>query len=134
MKSHASGRLSLLLKHILFVLLTGVLFTSLYLVRAVGDTIAFSSNRKIYTMSTNGTNLITIARGRAPSWSPVGTKIVYSFGIGRFGGDVSDIVIVDANGANRVNLTKGRHKNNGVPAWSPDGTKIAFVSNRDDNQ
>ncbi len=32
-----------------------------------------------------------------------------------------------------MNLTQGRHKNNGVPDWSPDGTKIAFASNRDNS-
>ena len=85
-------------------------------------------------MNTDGTNLIKLTQGDSPSWSPDGTKIVYSFGLGRFRGDVSDIYIVGANGANRVNLTKGRHKNNGVPAWSPDGTKIAFDSNRDNNR
>ena len=122
-----------LLKNSLHFLVTGLLFASLSSVRAVGDTIAFNSMGNIYTMNTNGTNLITLTRGSTPSWSPDGTEIVYSFGLGRFRGDVSDIYIVDASGANRVNLTKGRHKNNGVPAWSPDGTKIAFVSNRDDN-
>ena len=111
----------------------GVLFTSLSSARAVGDTIAFSSMGNIYTMNTDGTNRIKLAQGSNPSWSPNGTKIVYSFGLGRFRGDVKDIYIIDANGANRVNLTKGRHKRNGSPAWSPDGTKIAFTSYRDDN-
>ena len=133
MKPHPSGRLPLSLKDILYVLIAGVLFTSLNSVRAVGDTIAFSSKGNIYTMTTDGTNLLKLTRGGNPSWSPDGTKIVFSFGLVRFPGNVSDIYIMDANGANRVNLTKGRHKNNGVPAWSPDGTKIAFVSNRDDN-
>ena len=80
-----------------------------------------------------GTNLKKLTRGYNPSWSPDGAKLVYSFGLGRFRGDVTDIFVIDANGANRVNLTKGRHKNNGMPAWSPDGTKIAFTSNRDGN-
>ena len=85
-------------------------------------------------MTTDGTDLIELTRGDGPSWAPDGTKILFSFGLGRWLGDVTDIYIVDANGANRVNLTKGRHKNNGVPAWSPDGTKIAFDSNRDNNR
>ncbi len=122
-----------ILKNSFYILVTGLLLASLNSVRAVGDTIAFSSMGNIYTMNTDGTNRIKLAQGSNPSWSPDGTKIVYSFGLGRFRGDVKDIYIIDANGANRVNLTKGRHKRNGVPAWSPDGTRIAFVSNRDDN-
>ncbi len=117
----------------MFFLITGVFFTSLNLVRAVADTIAFSSKWNIYTIDTDGTNLIELTRGDGPSWAPDGTKIVFSFGLGRWLGDVTDIYIMDANGANRVNLTRGRHKQNSMPAWSPDGTKIAFVSYRDHN-
>ena len=121
-------------KNSLYFLVTGLLFASLNSVRAIEDTVAFTSHKSIYTMNTDGTNLVELTRGGTPSWSPDGTKIVYSFGLHRFPGNVSDIYIMDANGANRVNLTRGRHKNNGMPAWSPDGTKIAFVSNRDENK
>ena len=100
-----------ILKNSLYFLVTGLLFASLNSVRAVGDTIAFSSMGNIYTMDTDGSNLIKLTQGSNPSWSPDGTKIVFSFGLGRFRGDVDDIFVIDANGANRVNLTK-------------DGTKV----------
>ena len=122
-----------ILKNSLYFFATGLLLASLCPVRAVADTIAFSSNKSIYTMNTDGTNLIKLTQGDSPSWSPDGTRIVYSFGLGRFRGDPDDIYIMDANGANRVNLTKGRHNVNHSPVVSPDGTKIAFVSYRDHN-
>ena len=122
-----------ILKNSLYFFVTGLLFVSLNPVRAVGDAIAFNSMGNIYTMNADGKNLIKLTRGSNPSWSPDGTKLVFSFGLGRFRGDVTDIFIMDANGANRVNLTKGRHKQNSLPAWSPDGTEIAFASYRDEN-
>ena len=134
MKSESIKTTLPILKNSLYFLVTGLLFASLNSVRAVGDTIAFSSMGNIYTMDTDGTNLIKLTQGSNPSWSPDGTKIVFSFGLGRFRGDVDDNFVIDANGANRVNLTQGRHKSNSLPAWSPDGTKIAFVSDRDDNK
>ena len=122
-----------ILKNSLYFLVTGLLFASLNSVRAVEDTIVFSSKGNIYIMTVNRTNLIEVTQGSNPSWSPDGTKIAFSFGLGRFRGDVTDIYTVDATGKNRLNLTQGRHKGNALPSWSPDGTKIAFVSNRDDN-
>ena len=121
------------LKNSLHFLATGLLLASLSSVRAVGNTIAFSSNGNIYTMNTDGTNLIELTQGSNPSWSPDGTRIVFSFGLPRFPGDPADICVMDANGANRVNLTKGRHNVNHSPVVSPDGTKIAFASYRDEN-
>ena len=61
-----------------------------------------------------------------PSWSPDGTKIVFS----SFTGINHDIFTVGTNGNNHTNLTQ--HKMHDlVPSWSPDGSKIAFVSFRD---
>ena len=122
-----------ILKNSLHFLAIGLLFASLSSVRAVGGTIAFNSMGNIYTIDTDGTNLIKLTQGSTPSWSPDGTRIVFSFGLGRWLGDVVDIYIMDANGANRVNLTKGHHNVNHSPVVSPNGTKIAFVSYRDHN-
>lgn len=96
--------------------------------------IAFTSIRDgkpaIYIMNSDGINPVKLANGSHPSWSPDGKRIVFSFGLERFHGDVSDICVMDADGKNRVNLTKGIRKGNEDPAWSPDGEKIVFMSNR----
>ena len=91
-----------ILKNSLYFLVTGLLFASLNSVRAVGGTIAFSSKGNIYTMKTDGTNLIKLTQGGTPSWSPDGTKIVFSFGLGRFRGDVADIFVIDTNATVRT--------------------------------
>ena len=84
-------------------------------------------------MNADGTDLIKLTRGSSPSWSPDGTKIVFSFGLGRWLGDVVDIYIMDAKRRERVNITQGRQNVNHSPVVSPDGKRIAFASYRDDN-
>jgi TolB protein len=48
-------------------------------------------------------------------------------------GTAAEIVVVDANGANRRQLTSNGYYD-GEPDWSPDGTRIAFDSSPTDNR
>ena len=112
-----------ILKNSLYFLVTGLVFASLNSVRAVGDTIAFSSKGNIYTMNTDGTNLIKLIQGSNPSWSPDGTKIAFVSGRD----DNKEIYVMNADGKNLKNLTLHLDYDT-CPTWAPDGTKIAFWS------
>jgi dipeptidyl aminopeptidase/acylaminoacyl peptidase len=94
----------------------------------VGDHPEFSNQAEIYVINPDGTEPLQLTRNdyeeRAPSWSPDGTRIVFS---ARIGGDQNDfeICVMNADGSGFQQLT-----NNTVfdltPSWSPDGTQIAF--------
>jgi Tol biopolymer transport system component len=63
--------------------------------------------------------------GGSPSWSPDGSRFVYSFRVGptrRF-----DLFSVAADGSDRVRLTHTPHHDELYPVVSPDGTAVAFT-------
>jgi Tol biopolymer transport system component len=97
--------------------------------------IAFTSDRVIYTINPNGSDLLQLTPAgndfvdRFPSWSPDGAKIAF----GRIISPVkSEIYVMNADGSNPTRITNNSFSDS-QPLWSPDGTKIAFVSNRDGN-
>ncbi len=106
-------------------------------VHGISGEIAYYSHREgewswfIHVINTNGSEPIKLAEGGTPAWSPDGKKIAFSFGFRGFFGDVVGIYVIDANGENRVKLTRNQNNRNLFPAWSPDGTTIAFWSNRE---
>ena len=90
---------------------------------------------EIYVMDVDGGNQQRLTENRkndeSPSWSPDGTRIVFS--ADRKGDFVnSEIYVMDADGGNLQRLTENRD-DDGAPSWSPNGERIAFVSHRDGN-
>ena len=65
-------------------------------------------------------------------FSPDGKRIAYVVTRADLGRSVydSDVWLVDADGKNNVQLTRGP-KGDYAPRWSPDGESIAFISDRD---
>ncbi|MBI5653024.1 MAG: PxKF domain-containing protein [Chloroflexi bacterium] len=72
---------------------------------------------------TNLTN--STSNDNVPSWSPDGTKILFTSD--RNGNQ--EIYVMNVNGSGQTNLTNHSAYDNSA-VWSPNGTKIAFTSNR----
>ena len=84
-------------------------------------------------MNADGKNLKNLSlhldSDTCPTWSPDGTKI--AFWSRQVAGEIpilSDIFVMDADGANRTNITQNPRASNSTPSWSPDGNKIAFAA------
>ena len=85
---------------------------------------------EIYVMDTDGGNLQNLTNNPAdddgPSWSPDGKQI--AFASDREDDLGWDIFVMNTNGRNPRNLTKGHGWADLDPSWSPDGKRIAFSS------
>ena len=82
--------------------------------------IAFQSNRSLYTIRANGSDMrrVPLSGANAPSWSPLGRNIVF---IKR-----NHVYLVRSDGSRLRRLTSGRGIDND-PAFSPDGRWIVFT-------
>lgn len=83
----------------------------------------------LYTAGLDGEELVQLTDDAAiehsPSWSPDGSRIVFSEG-----GDYDqDVYVMNADGSDVRRLTE-RDGFDFVPLWSPDGAWIAFASDR----
>src|SRR5687768_14214406 len=95
--------------------------------------IAFVSNRdgneEIYTMNSDGTNVVRItnnaARDTRPVWSPDGNSIVF---VSERSGN-RDVWIMNPDGSGLRNLTQNPAIDES-PTWSPDGSRVVFSSTR----
>jgi Tol biopolymer transport system component len=86
---------------------------------------------EVYAMNADGSGQTDLTNNpdsdSTPTWSPNGLKIAFSTDR-----DLNDeIYVIDANGANPVDLTNNNAASDTSPAWSGDAQKLAFTSDRD---
>lgn len=81
----------------------------------------------------DGSNVVTLAQGSGPAWSPDGTRIAFTAiecydNYYSYDCYATGLSVINADGSGVVRLTD--RPNDFAPAWSPDGSKIAFASSR----
>lgn len=107
-----------------------------------GRTIAFvdspadASGGTIYAVNIDSTGVKQLspddASDNSPSFSPDGSKIVFSRVLFENGVQNSEIFVMNVDGTNPVRLTRSVGRDDS-PTFSPDGSKIVFSSRRDGN-
>ncbi len=85
----------------------------------------------VFIMDADGSNQINLTNNPAsdsgPSWSPDGSKIVFSSW--RDGVNIGEIYVMNIDGSEQTRLTYNSYVDD-YPDWSPDGSKIVFSSHK----
>ena len=93
---------------------------------APGATFAFARNGDIHLANEDGSGIVRLTSDGMswdPVWSPDGRQIAFT----RVNGNVSDIMLIDADGSNVRRVVA----NASSPSWSPDGRQMAYIGQFD---
>lgn len=80
-------------------------------------------DQTVAVVDADGTDRRLLAGGAQAAWSPDGTQIVYNAKGSRAG----DLMVMDADGSHKVNITPSATAEGRDPTWSPDGERIVYV-------
>jgi len=85
---------------------------------------------QLYVINADGTNVHQINSGdlsvAGGAWSPDGTKIAYG---GLTPANSWQIMVMNADGSNKINITNNSGSSENQPSFSPDGNTVVFVGN-----
>jgi len=86
----------------------------------------------LYTVDIVDSNvsLLTDFRSNNADWSPDGSQVVFQSDHDNEPQDTPDIYVIDADGANMVELVDEPETLDFAPRWSPNGNQILFISDR----
>lgn len=92
----------------------------------VEDKLAYELNKQIYTINSNGENIIQLTTeyiNAQPAWNPDGTKIAYA----HYRAGKPSIWIMNADGSKKTQLTMSTDGECTFPSFSYDGSKIVYT-------
>lgn len=96
-----------------------------------GPHLVFEGPGGIFRTGTDGKNTQRLTNNAGanewPSFSPDGTRVAYGAGTE----EDKNLWVVDADGSNARQLSKGIQFGDAYPAWSPDGTTILLTASAD---
>jgi len=86
----------------------------------------------LYTVDIVDSNVsqLTDFRSNNADWSPDGSQVVFQSDHDNEPQDTPDIYVIDADGANMVELVDEPETLDFAPRWSPNGNQILFISDR----
>jgi TolB protein len=121
------------MRRFILVCVACALFAAAGVIASAGDQIVIPSNRtgncELFLIDLGGGEPKNLTNNKAedryPAWSPDGKQIAF---VSDRDGPQHNIYVMDADGGNVKQLTKGQEKYCYAPAWSPDGKKIAHIS------
>jgi len=89
-----------------------------------GSVIAYDDGQQVLAFAPDGSGETVLGAGTVPAWSPDGARIAVE--VASADNLEVDVIVMNADGSQRTNITPVALLLDRQPAWSPDGSRIVF--------